>query len=213
MRRVFFAWGLVLALGCGNRQKAEAPAETQSSAPSAEQPAPPPLQRVPPSGSEAGHVRAEPAKPDAPAPVGLPKPAPGLQAMLVPPSTPGASRFGVEGCLAQTEQTEAAGSRFPAGPPTRGPARDSVQVSPLGTGSLVVHELEHGCCLKADVTSSLEGQTVTLTETLSGQSCRCRCRSTVRVAVGLRPGDYSLKIVTDESGRRRTSYEAPFSVR
>jgi uncharacterized protein (DUF2141 family) len=54
---------------------------------------------------------------------------------------------------------------------------------------------------------------VTVTETLSGQSCRCRCRSTVRAAVGLPPGNYTLKVVTDEPGKRVVAHEAALTVR
>jgi hypothetical protein len=143
----------------------------------------------------------------------MPKPAPGLKGILVPPAVSGASNVALEGCLAQANRTEEAGSRFPVPPAMRGPAKPSVSVSMLGGGALVVHELEHGCCLQADVTSKLEGRTVTVVEVLSGQSCRCRCRSTVRAAVGLPPGEYTLKVVTDDNGRRSDAYEAQLFVR
>jgi uncharacterized protein (DUF2141 family) len=54
---------------------------------------------------------------------------------------------------------------------------------------------------------------VTVTEQLSGKTCRCRCRSTVRAAVALPAGEYTLKVVTDDNGQRSNAYEAPLSVR
>ena len=83
----------------------------------------------------------------------------------------------------------------------------------LSTGVLVEHRLDHGCCLKGQVTSKLSGRVVTLTETLSGASCRCMCRSTVRAAVGLKPGTYTLRVVTDDHGTRRTAHEGQVTVK
>ncbi|MBN1207329.1 MAG: hypothetical protein JXB05_20775 [Myxococcaceae bacterium] len=184
MRRLFLILVLASGLGCGKRQKTEAAADASA-----------------------------PVRPESSSSVEMPKPAPGLGGILVPPETPGASRVALEGCLAQAERTEEAGARFPATPVTRGPAKPSVSVSRLGRGILVVHELDHGCCLQAEVTSKLEGRTVTVTEVLSGESCRCRCHSRVRAAVGLPPGEYTLKVVTDDHGHLINAYEAPLSVR
>lgn len=138
---------------------------------------------------------------------------PGLKLLLVPPATPGSSAVAFDGCLTLPDRTETAGSRFPAPSETRGSARASVAVSPLGGGALVVHELDHNCCSQADVTSALKGRTVTVTEALVGPMCRCRCRSTVRIAVGLPPGEYTLKVVTDDNGNRRNAYEESLTVR
>jgi hypothetical protein len=210
-------WALVCLavwmIGCGNRQKKEPQEEAGTPAAPAEQASPPRLQRVPSPGQESGQVRADSNAPASTDPVEMPKPAPGLKNVLVPPATPGSSSVALDGCLAQAERTEQAGSRFPEPPATRGPVKSTVEVSPLGGGALVVHELSHACCLKAEVSSALEGRTVTVTEVLSGQPCRCRCRSTVRAAVGLPPGEYTLKIVTDENGKRSSAHEAPLSVR
>ncbi|MBZ4416409.1 hypothetical protein [Myxococcus sp. RHSTA-1-4] len=53
---------------------------------------------------------------------------------------------------------------------------------------------------------------MTLTETLSGEACRCRCRSTVRAAVGLKPGEYTLRVITVEGKERRVAHEARLAV-
>lgn len=217
MKRLSFALLLLAALGCGNRQKTEGATDAASTA-STEQP-PPRLQRTPPpdagpaptsqaTSTERPATDATQSQP----PADALKPAPGLKGLLIAPTTPGASRVALDGCLAQAEASESAGSRFPAPAPTRGPSKPSVSVAPTGGGVLVEHELVHGCCLHGDVKSSLEGRTVTLVETLSGETCRCRCRTTVRAAVGLSPGDYTLRVVTEEPGHRQVAYEGPLSV-
>lgn len=215
MRSLVLLFVVACGMGCGNRQKTDAApdASASTSAATSEQSSPPRLQRIPPPGQETGQAPTPSSMPSGPGPVGMPRPVPGLQGILVPPQAPGASKVRLEGCLAQAERTEASGSRFPTPPATRGPAKPPVSVSTLGGGALVVHELDHGCCLQAEVSSQLEGKLVTVTERLSGQSCRCRCRSTVRAAVGLPPGDYTLKIVTDDNGNRSNAYEAPLTVR
>lgn len=209
---------LLAALGCGNRQKTEA---SDASTTAGEQP-PPRLQRTPPpdSGTPAAQVAQDTAAerpslegPQVQGPSNPGKPVPGLRNVLVPPTTPGAAQVALDGCLAQADATEESGAHFPAPAPTRGPSKPTVSVEALGGGVLVVHELAHGCCLQADVKSLLEGRTVTVTETLSGKSCRCRCRSTVRAAVGLLPGDYTLKVVTDEAGNKQVAHEAALHVR
>jgi hypothetical protein len=206
---------LLAALGCGNRQKTDA---SDASTPAGEQPTPR-LQRTPPpdAGGPAAQAARDPQRPGTESPAQGPslpgKPVPGLRNVLVPPTTPGAAQVALEGCLAQADATEESGARFPATAPTRAPSKPAVSVEALGGGVLVVHELAHGCCLQGDVTSSLEGRTVTVTETLSGKSCRCRCRSTMRAAVGLPPGDYTLKVVTNESGNRQIAHEAALHVR
>ncbi len=219
MSRLPCALLLVAALGCGNRQKAEPPPDASGpvivSAGAGQEAEPPRLPRVPPPGEEGGTGRPVPTPPTQrpPAePSGM-KPLPGLQGMLVPPSQPGQSRVALEGCLAQAEATEETGARYPAPAVPRRAATPPVTVEPLGGGALVVHELDHGCCLKAEVRSELKGRTVTVTETLSGQACRCRCRSTVRAAVGLPPGEYTLQVVTVEPGHRQVAHEGPLTVR
>jgi hypothetical protein len=188
---------VALALGCGSRQKrdevAAAPAETASEQQRVEQaPAP------------------EPAAPARPMPGAKPS---ALKGILLPPDVPGEARVALQGCLAQPEASETLGTTFPVAPPSRGPAKPAVEVSALGSGALVVHELEHGCCLKADVKSSVEGQVVTLTETLSGETCRCRCGSTVRAAIGLKSGDYTLRVITVEGGNSKVAHESALTVR
>ncbi len=188
---------VALALGCGSRQKrdevetfpVEAPTEPQR------------LEQAPP-----------PEPPAPPRPMPGAKPA-GLKGILLPPDVPGQSRVAYQGCLAQPEPSETLDAAFPVAPPSRGPAKPTVEVSALGSGALVVHELEHGCCLKADVKSSVEGQVVTLTETLSGQTCRCRCGSTVRAAIGLKPGEYTLRVITVAEGSSKVAHEGALTVR
>ncbi|XXF76870.1 hypothetical protein P2318_28005 [Myxococcaceae bacterium GXIMD 01537] len=200
MSRSLLSLLVLAALGCGTRQKTEADAAADAPAPRLER-----------TSSDSGAQVANAAQAAAAAsPV---KPTPGLHGLLVPPEGAGLSRVHFDGCLAQAEASEVSGARFPAPAVTRGPSGGGVTVSPLGGGVLVVHDLAHGCCLRADVRSSLEGRTVTVTETLTGNTCRCRCRSTVKAAVSLPPGDYRLRVVTEEPGNRQVAHEAPLSVR
>jgi hypothetical protein len=124
-----------------------------------------------------------------------------MASLLLPPGTPGESRVKLEGCLAQTEATEAAGSRFPsrAGSRSASPGPEA-QVSTVQGGVLITHPLSHACCLTAAVTSKVEGAKVTVRETLSGSPCRCLCESTVRTAVGLSKGHYQLSLVQESGG-------------
>ncbi|HEX8440688.1 hypothetical protein [Archangium sp.] len=189
---------VALALGCGSRQKRD---EVES-APAVASTEPQRVEQAP-----APEPTPVPARPMPGA-----KPA-GLKGILLPPDMPGQARVALQGCLAQPEGSETLGTTFPVAPPSRGPAKPAVEVSALGSGALVVHQLEHGCCLKADVKSSLEGQVVTLTETLSGETCRCRCGSTVRAAIGLESGDYTLRVITVEGGHSKVAHEAALTVR
>lgn len=227
-----------LALGaCGTRQHTDArdgsSGESGSGSPA------PALTRTladggtPPSSAEmagldAGSPRPEPeaARPEAAGPHAAPAPhlpqvpAGALSGVLLPPSTVGQANVAFAGCLAQATPSAAAGSRFPPPAPTRGgAAAPAVQVGALGTGALVTHQLTHGCCLQGRVSSALEGRTLTLTETLSGASCRCLCSTTVRAAVRLEPGQYTLKVVTREgakgaaSNAAKVAYEGPLQVK
>ncbi|MHB8879865.1 MAG: hypothetical protein ACYC8T_39755, partial [Myxococcaceae bacterium] len=79
-------------------------------------------------------------------------------------------------------------------------------------GVILSHELSHACCLKASVTSTLEGAKLTVRETLSGSPCRCMCQSTVKTAVGLSPGHYTLTLVQDGQGPAVTVLERELDV-
>ncbi|MBF5042203.1 hypothetical protein FGE12_07325 [Aggregicoccus sp. 17bor-14] len=234
---------LALLLGaCGTRQHTDA-RDASSSEGGSGAPAPALTRTLadggtPPSsaelaGLEAGAPRPEgeapTARPEAAAPHGasaphLPQvPAGAFAGVLLPPSTVGKANVAFAGCLAEPTASAEAGSRFPppaAAPTRRGAAEPAVQVSALGTGALVTHQLTHGCCLQGRVSSAIEGRTLTLTETLSGESCRCLCSSTVRAAVRLEPGQYTLKVVTREGAKSTSSkvagkvaYEGPLQVR
>jgi hypothetical protein len=119
-------------------------------------------------------------------------------ATMLPPAA-GQSRATFEGCLAAAG-TEQEGEKFPARPKTRSMAPPPVTVSASGLGVTVAHELEHACCLKAEVSSAVEGGAVTVTERLLGTPCRCMCSSTIRTAVGLAPGSYELVVVEQGAG-------------
>jgi hypothetical protein len=119
--------------------------------------------------------------------------------VLLPPSTPGESTTELAGCLAQAGATEADGARFPAPAATRGgPAQPAPRITPIAGGVIVAHDLSHACCLKATVTSKLEGRELTVRETLSGTPCRCMCASTIKSAVGLSDGSYHVKLLLGE---------------
>jgi len=120
----------------------------------------------------------------------------------VPPAEVGASRTEAQGCLAVASEAEAA--RFPPPPVTRAPGPPPVRMTPVAGGVLVEHTLTHACCLKAVVTSHAERGTATVSESLMGNPCRCRCGSTLRTAVALPPGRWTLALdVTDSGGTHR----------
>jgi hypothetical protein len=115
----------------------------------------------------------------------------------IPPADAGASRSVVSGCL--TAATESDGSRFPAPPVSRNPA-PPVTVTAVPGGALVVHELTHACCLRSQVTSSLDGRRAVVRETLTGTPCRCMCGSTLRTAVALPAGAWTVAVELETGG-------------
>jgi hypothetical protein len=120
-----------------------------------------------------------------------------VQAPLTPPEGVGEVRFVTQGCLAEPTRGEA----FPAPAPTRsapGGGPVAVEVKPVKRGVLLSHPLEHACCLTARVEARTEGRVVTVTEQLEGKACRCRCGSTVKSAVALGAGEYTLKLQVRE---------------
>lgn len=123
----------------------------------------------------------------------------GVRGVLLPPSTPGESRWDVAGCAAEAAGGEEATKAY-AVAPTRAPLADPVRIGQTGTGIVVHHDVDHACCLAADVTAAVEGSAVRVRETLSGTPCRCVCRSSLRTAIGLAPGSYELTVEVDRSG-------------
>jgi hypothetical protein len=158
-------------------------------------PADPPPAQVVPHLTVPSHV--EPARPSGG--LGLAGQAPAL----APPSTVGQSRAEVTGCAAST--TEADAQRFEV--TTRGMPPPAT-IRAVKGGALVVHPLDHACCLKLVSTTRLEGNTAFVRETLSGTACRCRCGSTVSTAIALAPGSWSVVVeVDDAKGLRRAAQE------
>lgn len=150
---------------------------------------------------------ALPNLPDlSPAPAALEAPRPVFQGHpLLPPGKPGASVSEVLGCLSGDEHTLVTGARWP--PPSSERPQETVRVNPLSNGLIVTHELAHPCCLRAEVSATLTGTAVKVTESLSGTPCACRCASRLRAAVGLAPGRYSVAIVVRGPGSgERTAY-------
>jgi len=100
---------------------------------------------------------------------------------------PGQSSTSLSGCLVK-------GSRAPerADFPQAG-----AEVLPIPGGVVVTHNLIHGCCLKAHVTTSIEGEMVIVRESLAGEVCGCDCPSTLQTAVGLAPGAWIVRLLLD----------------
>lgn len=133
--------------------------------------------------------------------------------LLLPPSTPGENVSDFTGCLSLQEATEESGARFPAPAVTRGPPpKDPVRLGPMGRGVVVSHGLVHACCLKGEVLSEVQGTQVIITERLTGMPCRCRCSSTLRTAVGLAPGEYTVILRVQEGEDVREVFTGPVSV-
>lgn len=113
------------------------------------------------------------------------------------PSSPAsaASDTRIEGCLAAAEATEAAASEFPARGQSRSAARKTVTVTPKAGGLTVKHALDHACCLKGEVDTSIGDGTVEIVEQLSGQPCRCLCSSTLETEVALSAGEWDVVVI------------------
>ncbi|MDQ3264186.1 MAG: hypothetical protein M3Y59_11075 [Myxococcota bacterium] len=132
--------------------------------------------------------------------------------LLIPPAKPGEIVADFAGCLSLAEATAEAGARFPVPPPTRGPNPDQVRVNPMGEGIVIAHELSHACCLQGEATARVEGTKLVVTEKLTGTPCRCMCASTIRSAVGLSPGTYTVVVQVDESGSLRDAFQGEVTV-
>lgn len=133
--------------------------------------------------------------------------------LLLPPQTPGDNVSDFTGCLSLAEATEASGARFPAPVVTRDPPpEEPVRVGPMGQGVVISHDLAHACCLQGEVLSELQGSQVLITERLTGTPCGCRCSSTLRTAVGLSPGEYTVILRVQEGEDVREVFKGPVSV-
>lgn len=135
---------------------------------------------------------------------------------LIPPSTPGESKVAIAGCLKEGAKSDTDGDRFPAPPENArsGPGdKPDVQLSVLGDGVLVNHTLNHACCLTAEVTSKLDGQTLKITEKLSGNPCRCRCQSSIQTAVGLPLGAYQVEVEVIQNDQSKTVHTQPVEIK
>jgi len=193
---------------------APAPAATAVSAPVATPAALPPARPAPvPHGP--GPAVPSALEHAAPVPPGAEAPASGPLAgrphpPLLPPGVPGTLRAEVSGCAAASGEAEA--TRFQVAAGTRAlPTAPSVAV--VAGGALLTHALDHACCLKADVSIRLEGRLAVVRERLTGTPCRCRCGSTIRTALALDPGRWTVVMeVEDASGVRRI-HEAALEVR
>jgi len=161
---------------------------------------------TPPSAAEP--AQTAPAAPALPAPV-VALPPSGL---LLPPATAGESITRLAGCLAEADADEAAGERHPAVATRSRGAAPEVAVSALGNGVVVAHDLQHACCLKGAVLTRVDGATVRVRETLSGSPCRCLCQSTLKTAVALAPGAYTVEVVLVSGGSERTVASEPITV-
>ncbi len=169
---------------------APAPSTAAAAAPGpshAAAPAPP----RPPVGAQPG-----PATPVHPQAMAAPPPV----ANQLRPLEPDALHSSVTGCLTARNAAEAA--RFPSPPVTRSSV-PAVTVRPVPGGAIVVHELAHACCLRGEVNTARSGRRVTVTERLTGKPCRCMCSSTLRTAVPLEPGRWTIEVELDQGRLRR----------
>jgi len=128
-----------------------------------------------------------------------------IQEAPPPPEEPGASRTAFEGCLLAANEADAA--RFPAPPATRTGGIPPVKVTLVQGGALVEHALTHACCLKAKVETHLAGRTAIVSEVLSGNPCRCRCGSTLRTAIALPSGTWTLVVDLEEGGVKKRVFQ------
>lgn len=114
--------------------------------------------------------------------------------LLLPPTTAGAAATELTGCLGLPPTAEQ-GERFPAPVALRSAsAAGAMRVTALSSGLVVAHDLVHACCLRAQLSAAVQGDAVVVTEALSGTPCRCQCSSTLRTAVGLPAGRYTVEL-------------------
>jgi hypothetical protein len=195
---------LAALLGCAARP----PEQVLAVAPG--RPADPPAAR-PAAGSVAAAVARPVAAPTDAAAHGVAVSGAASGAAPTAPAEPGASRSAFTGCLLAADEASAA--RFPPPPVTRVAGDPSVKVTAAPGGALVEHTLTHACCLRATVTTRLIGRTAAVLEQLGGEACRCRCGSTIRTAVALPPGTFTVTVDLEDSGGVHRVSEQPVTVR
>jgi hypothetical protein len=135
----------------------------------------------------------------------------GSTAALAPAHAAAKAEF--TGCL--TAANEESASRFPEKPAMRGPGGDeAVTIAGTDGGLVVSHALNHACCLKGTVTTSVEGKVIQVKELLSGIACRCMCSSTITTRVNAPPGDYTVVVsVAREGEAPKEASRQPFTVK
>jgi hypothetical protein len=156
---------------------------------------------VPPAAEPTPTVQ-EPLSPARQVPPGRP---------VLPPVDPGKVAWRADGCLALAKGSAEDDKRFPAAM-TRASQAD-VTVSVMGVGAIVTHTLRHACCLHGDVQAHVRGQDIEVREVLTGDACRCMCASTVKTAVGLKPGQYTLRVVVVTGGVETEVARKPVEIR
>ena len=124
---------------------------------------------------------------------------------LAVPSNVGETRMEVEGCLLAA--SEEGGARFPPPPVSRAGGPPHVTLQVVGGGVVLEHALAHACCLKVRTTAKLDAGHAVVTEELSGAACRCRCGSTIRTALRLPPGEWSVELELEESGTAKRQFQ------
>jgi hypothetical protein len=127
-----------------------------------------------------------------------------------PSSAIGDSRTVAEGCLLAAGEAEAA--RCPPPPVMRTGGLPAARVSPVAGGVVVEHPLTHACCLTARTTTRIEGRVAVVTEALGGNPCRCRCGSTLRTALRLPPGEWTVALDLEASGATQRILQQPVRV-
>lgn len=125
------------------------------------------------------------------------------------PTTVGAANTTIEGCLAAA--TEADAQRFPPKPPTRS-SLPVVTIAKVPGGLAITHRLMHACCLKGNVSTNVSGNSVIVSERLSGSPCRCMCTSALRTVVGLPPGAWRVSVDLDDRGRTQRVFSEAVSL-
>jgi len=200
-RRIAALLLAALAPGCRGEHSQEAPGATPATA----------MVAAPERASrDAGASATRPGKPLGPRVLGAPgelagaRPG-GIAGLLAGRAPePGKSRTHITGCLGVASGSDADGDRFPAPPPTRAAPAPAVSLTARAGAVTVKHELQHACCLRADVSTTVAGSVAEIHEKLGGNPCRCRCRSTIQTEIGLAPGTYTVRVVLEESGGPKT---------
>lgn len=165
---------------------------------------------------KSGVLPAADATPTVPKPTVDANPAPAIRLVppgrpVLPPTEPGQAAWRPDGCLAVAKGSAEDDKKFPA-EVTRSRQTD-VQIAVTGVGAIVTHALRHACCLKGDVTARVRGTDIQVREVLTGEACRCMCASTLKIAVGLKPGTYTLDLVTVTGGTEEVVAKKPVEIR